>query len=349
MWKGPVRRWPGTHRTAVKASRATAGEARGKCTVAPDGPGTRRNPPACLTASIEILQVITSNARRGAETFAVALGEELARTSASVSTVALAGTGATSALEVPVLGKRPLAPATLRVLRRRAATADVVVAHGSRTLPACAIVLAGSRTPFVYRNIGDPAAWSGTGLRHLRTRWFLGRAAHVIALTDAAATTFQESYGIAPDKITVIPSAVRAEEHQPANPEQRVAARLQFGVERDATVVAVVGAFERGEAAGPRGRGHRRDRRGASAVCRRRSAAYRGGRAGRPTRTGPGARARRARGSVTGVRRRRRAGAAQSHRRHARGSHRSRVCARCPWWQPTSATCAMWWSTARPG
>ena len=141
------------------------------------------------------------------------------------------------------MGKRPLAPATLRALRRQAAAADVVVAHGSRTLPACAIALAGARTPFVYRNIGDPAAWSGTGLRHLRTRWFLRRAAHVIALTDAAAATFEESYGITPGKITVIPSAVRAEDNQPATPEQRAAARLQFGIERDATVVAVVGAL----------------------------------------------------------------------------------------------------------
>ena len=140
------------------------------------------------------------------------------------------------------MGKRPLAPATLRALRRRAATADVVVAHGSRTLPACAIALAGAhaiRLPQHRRPgrlVGHRAPPSAHPVvpppRRARHRPHRGRGRHLPGELRHRA-----------EKITVIPSAVRAEDHQPATAEQRAAARLQFGVERDATVVAVVGAL----------------------------------------------------------------------------------------------------------
>ena len=167
----------------------------------------------------------------------------MAHAGTGVHTVALTSGGGSSRLDLPLLGTSALAPATLGALRHRATEADIVVAHGSRTLPACALALAGTRIPFVYRNIGDPAAWSGSGLRHLRTRWFLSRAAHVVALTGAAAATIEDRYGVAPDKVTVIPSGVRAADHEPANAERRSAARRAFGIDHDTTVVAYVGAL----------------------------------------------------------------------------------------------------------
>ncbi|MFN8024858.1 MAG: glycosyltransferase family 4 protein [Acidimicrobiia bacterium] len=195
-----------------------------------------------MTAPIEILQVITSNSRRGAEVFAYQLGDELVRTGHQVTTVALTG-GAARPLDVPVLGRRALDPATLRALRRRAGAAEVVVGHGSRTLPACALGLAGGGTPFVYRNIGDPTAWSGSGLRKLRTTAFLRRAALVVALTPAAAATLEQGYGIPSDRLVVIPSAVPAAVNTPADPTRRAAARGALGIGADEPVVAMVGAL----------------------------------------------------------------------------------------------------------
>ena len=100
--------------------------------------------------------VISSTARRGAELEGVALAEQLRAAGRPADVVALAAGGA---LEVPVLGRRPLGISTLRALRRRARHRRVVIAYGSSTLPACATALAGTGVPFVYRSIGDPAAW----------------------------------------------------------------------------------------------------------------------------------------------------------------------------------------------
>jgi glycosyltransferase involved in cell wall biosynthesis len=174
--------------------------------------------------------------------FACQLGVELAQRGHQVVTVALTG-GATRPLEVPVLGSGALAPATLRALRQRGRAADVVVAHGSRTLPACAIALFGSGTPFVYRNIGDPTAWSGSGLRKLRTQTFLRRAALVVALTESAANTLAEGYGVRRDHLVVIPSGVPAAANAPADAATRDLARHTLGIPADTPVVAMVGAL----------------------------------------------------------------------------------------------------------
>ena len=89
-----------------------------------------------------VLHVITSTQRRGAETFAVDLAAALAARGLPSEGGALAPGRSVApgggTHDVPVLGGSPLAPATLRALRRRAAGVPVVVAHGSRTLPACA-------------------------------------------------------------------------------------------------------------------------------------------------------------------------------------------------------------------
>ena len=104
----------------------------------------------------EVLSVITSTDRRGAETFAVGLGAALQARGRSVRTVALAPGASEASLEVPTLGPRTLAPGTLRALRQAGRGAGVVVAHGSRALPACALATLGSGSALVYRNIGDP-------------------------------------------------------------------------------------------------------------------------------------------------------------------------------------------------
>jgi glycosyltransferase involved in cell wall biosynthesis len=174
--------------------------------------------------------------------FAVDLGDALADLGHQVKTVALAPGSTTPALLMPTLGVSPLHPSTLRQLRREARRVDVVVAHGSRTLPACALALVGS-TPFVYRNIGDPSAWSRSGLRHLRTRLFLARAAAVVALTTRAADTLSDDYRVDRSNLVVIPTGAPGARHPRTNSQARAAARSALGIPPMSPVAAVIGGL----------------------------------------------------------------------------------------------------------
>ncbi len=190
---------------------------------------------------VRVLQIVTSTDRRGAETFAVELGDALAD-DFSIETVALAA-GSGPGLPLEPLGTSPRSWSTLRALRTRARSVDVVVAHGSTTLPACALALAGSRTPFVYRNIGDPTYWTSDPVRRWRTTTFLSRARRVVALGDGAARTLLERHRVRCERLQVIPTGVAGSRFHPASDAARVDARVQLGVEDAHHVAAVVGAL----------------------------------------------------------------------------------------------------------
>jgi len=189
-----------------------------------------------------IVHVVTSSQRRGAETFAVDLSAALDRRGFASEVVALTE-GRDDTLPVPALGPTALGPTTLRALRRRTAGAAAVVAHGSRTLPATAIGLAGRPEPVVYRSIGDPAAWAGGTARRLRTRLLLGRTAAVTALWPAAADAVHDLYGVARDRLHVVPNGVPAARCPVPDEAARAAARRRLGLPPDVAVVAVIGAL----------------------------------------------------------------------------------------------------------
>ena len=195
------------------------------------------------TGRADVLHVITSSQRRGAETFAVDLAEALTTRGVGSDVVALTPGGTGTTLDVPTLGDSALSPSTLRALRRRARTARLVVAHGSRTLPACALALVGHRAPLVYRSIGDPAAWAGSGLRRARTRVLLGRMAAVTALWPEAAESVHDLFGVPTGRIHVIPNGVPAERCPVPDAAARAAARDHLGLPPAAPVVAVIGAL----------------------------------------------------------------------------------------------------------
>ncbi len=198
-----------------------------------------------MTTAGGVLHVITSTQRRGAETFAVDLDAALRSRGVASDVVALAPgiEPATSLLDVPTLGDTALSPATLVALRRRASGARLVVAHGSRTLPACAAALAGRRTPIVYRSIGDPAAWSGTGLRRLRTAVLLRRMDAVVVLWPGAGRALGALHRVPAPRVHVIPNGVPAERCPVPDDRARRVARDRFGLPHDAPVVACIGAL----------------------------------------------------------------------------------------------------------
>lgn len=196
----------------------------------------------CVSAPI--LQVVTDTDRRGAQVFATDLHRAFEHAGRSVHTVALAP-GTTGGLDLPVLGARRLSPRTLHALRVEVKRSCVVLAHGSTTLPACAIATLGSGVPFVYRQISDSRFWAPSGLRRARVRTAIRRAAAVVALWDGSARTVREHLGVPTDRIHVIPNAVESERFQRANSADRLRARERFGLASERFTVLYVGALAR--------------------------------------------------------------------------------------------------------
>jgi glycosyltransferase involved in cell wall biosynthesis len=190
-----------------------------------------------------VLQVVTDTDRRGAQRFAVDLGRALAALGHDVRTVALAE-GRVGGLDLPVLGPSRRSPTTLANLRRAMAGAEVAVAHGSTTLPACVLAGAGLATPFVYRQISESRFWAATPARRVRVRASLARAAAVVALWPGAARVLTEDFGVAPARVTVIPNGVPEGRFPVADDDARHRARVELGLPAAAPVVACLGALE---------------------------------------------------------------------------------------------------------
>jgi len=153
--------------------------------------------------------------------------------------VALSGT-TTEPIGVHALGARPLSWSVLRLLRARSKSVDVVIAYGSSALPACALALAGTRTPFVYRSIGDPQRWVRGRVHRWRTGVLFRRAAHVVALWPAAGASISSLYGVPAERISCIPNA-----RPSATPSamSKPAARVALGLPSQGSVIAWVGAL----------------------------------------------------------------------------------------------------------
>lgn len=192
---------------------------------------------------MKILQVITDTDRRGAQVFATDLARELVGRGHEVETVALAPGANPSRLDLGTLGTSRLAPATLLALRSRGRSVDVVIAHGSSTLPACAVALLGVRTPFVYRQISDSLFWAPTRRRRLRVRVFLARARAIVALSDRQADVLVEHFGVSRSRLHVVPNGVPAEPFPEADAASRGAARRALGLPEDGSVVLSISAL----------------------------------------------------------------------------------------------------------
>jgi glycosyltransferase involved in cell wall biosynthesis len=194
-------------------------------------------------ANRSVIHVVSSTQRRGAEMFAADLAVELERRELATDVLALTAGGDGAPLPFPVLGRRAFDPSTLRALRRASDGARVVVAHGSRTLPACALALAGSGVPFVYRSIGDPAAWSATAARRARTALLLRRARLVTVLWRGAADVLTRGRAVPADRIRVVPNGVAAARCPVPDASDRLVARERFGLATEAPVLGYVGSL----------------------------------------------------------------------------------------------------------
>lgn len=200
--------------------------------------------PDPASAQPAVLHVVTDPRRRGAQNSARDLHAELLRRGQASELRALhPHPDAPGAAGTAPLGPGRLHPATLRALRAAARRADVVVAHGSSTLPACAIALLGTRTPFVYVNIGDPRHWTASAARRLRTGAFLHRAAAVAAISDGARQVLLERFRLPARRVRTIPNARPADRYPPAADDTgRRAARVALGLPAEGPLLAWIGA-----------------------------------------------------------------------------------------------------------
>jgi glycosyltransferase involved in cell wall biosynthesis len=120
---------------------------------------------------------------------------------------------------------------------------DVVVAHGSSTLPATVVAGAGLDRPIVYRSIGDTRAWTGSWRRRARVGFLLRRTATVVALWDEAASALCARYALPVGRVRAIPNAVAADRFRPPTETERTEARKRFGLAGCEQVVVYVGAL----------------------------------------------------------------------------------------------------------
>src|SRR5690554_4531973 len=196
-----------------------------------------------MPVDLDVLHVLATNERRGAETFGYELHQALvARGVRSDIRCVEPGPGGRS-LPVPALADRRFSISGTRALRARAAGAKVVVAHGSSTLLACGLGLAGLGRPFVYLSIGDPRYWAASVARRLRARWLIRRATTVAAISPGARDALISHYGLAPEQVTVIPNGRSGERFRPAGPADRAVAKKTLGIDPDRDVVAIIGAL----------------------------------------------------------------------------------------------------------
>lgn len=189
-----------------------------------------------------VLVVITAAQRRGAEIEGTQLAARLGAQGWPSRVVALSP-GHGSPLDVEVLGRTPTSPSTLRALRRAGRAVDVVVGYGSSTLPACALALAGTGTPFIYRSIGDPAAWVRGGIHRRRTGLLFGRAAAVAALSESSSSAIGSLYGVPAPRLSVIPNARGTDDFRPPTEAERAAARDRWRIDDTDRVAVAVGAL----------------------------------------------------------------------------------------------------------
>jgi glycosyltransferase involved in cell wall biosynthesis len=192
---------------------------------------------------LDVLHVLPTNQRRGAETFGHELHTTLAERGTRSAIWCLEPSLDEGSLPVPAFASHRFSVRGARALRRAASGAGLVIAHGSSTLLACGLGLIGLRVPFVYVSIGDPRYWASTRARRQRARWLIRRAAAVVAISPRARDVLIGYYHLSPEGVHVIPNGRAGARFAPADRAARASARRKLGLSGTADVVAVVGAL----------------------------------------------------------------------------------------------------------
>ena len=190
-----------------------------------------------------MLHVVTDRDRRGAQVFGIDIANGLDALNVQNEVVALAPGTHGDGLAIECLGPSRRSWRTIRELRGRAKSVDVVVAHGSATLLVASIALFASGVPFVYRQISDPLHWAATWPRRLRVGLYLRRPAAIVALSDLAAKVLVQHYRLDRSRIAVIANAVPDAKFTTMPAGERADIRERFGLSDDLPVAIYIGAL----------------------------------------------------------------------------------------------------------
>jgi len=202
---------------------------------------------------MRVLQLVNRRQRRGAEIFATELADVLAARGHEVLVAGIYSPRGT--LLTPERATfRDLVAAERRFYSRSAAKAvaslirefrpDVVQANGSDTLKYSVLADSPGRRPWrlVYRNISVASRWLRGPVHRSFNRWLVGRVDHVVAVSRASARDFAETYDLPPDRLTVIPQAVRIPAEVRRNDARRALLELT-GAPSDSVLVFHAGSF----------------------------------------------------------------------------------------------------------
>ncbi|CAN5425000.1 glycosyltransferase family 4 protein [soil metagenome] len=189
---------------------------------------------------MRVIHLVASSDRRGAEVFATELVKHLGGAPDHEVLAIRAGT-AERRLDVRALGSSRTDPRGFAHLVSRLRRADVLVAHGSSSLLHGAAAGSIASRPFVYRNIGDPAAWGDVRGAAFRIGTPLRHAARVAALYPSARDHLISSYRLDRTRVATIPNAVP--EFPRPDHNGRAVARQQFSLDPSRRWVGFVGAL----------------------------------------------------------------------------------------------------------
>jgi len=195
--------------------------------------------------ALDVLHLLPTNQRRGAETFGYELHGALSSRGRLSEIYCLEPAPSGRQLPVPVLGERRFTVSGTQALRRLARQARVVVAHGSNTLAASAVGLTGIDVPFIYVNIGDPRFWAASPSRRLRVGWMLRRAVAIAAISPGARDMLADHFRLDTHRLRVMPNGRAGDRFTPADQPARNAARRSLSLPDDAGVIGVIGALGR--------------------------------------------------------------------------------------------------------
>ena len=191
---------------------------------------------------VSVLHLIASDQRRGAESFALLLDERLALLGWRSEVRTLRGS-ADQGLAVEQVGDGGMWLSSLREVRRLASSFDLVVAHGSRTLPVCALALRGAGIPFVYANIGDPTYWVSTPARRARVVAALATASAVVAISPQSVAKLHDDLAVPYRKLRCIPNGRSGTRFHPLSLDECASVRTALGLPLDRRVAVTLGAL----------------------------------------------------------------------------------------------------------
>ncbi|MFW5469845.1 glycosyltransferase [Knoellia sp. CPCC 206435] len=193
--------------------------------------------------TVRVLHLVASTQRRGAEIFATRLSRHLTETGCDSQVLAIAASRTEASLDLDTLVQGSSLHAGLVSLRRAMRQVDVVVAHGSRTLPYSVLAGVGTRVPIIYKSIGDPWYWARTRSRRWRTTALLSRVQRVAALSPGAARAIEQCWRVPASRIVVTGNGRDPRTFAPATPWQRRQAREALALDDAAVVVLGLGAL----------------------------------------------------------------------------------------------------------